>query len=286
MKINLFSLAQRPAPIRLGCFILSLVLPWLPYAAAVYIVIKDENTQTILTMGILAIEFLFLLPWWSKYIHQQTPAFRHYGLEFTRKNGVELLQGLAIGLISVLLLFALQGILGWLNFEQPSFSMVQLVLEGFITGLGVAFAEELFFRGLIYDELQRDYNSKSVVWATAIIFALLHFIKPLPVIISTSPQFLGLLLLGLACVWAKRSSRGRLGLPIGLHGGLVWGNYIIEVGKLIKYSGTVPQWVTGVNNNPLAGVMGLLSLLLLALWMRQKQLKIGNREQGTGNSKQ
>jgi len=284
MKINLFSLAQRPAPIRLGCFILSLLLPWLPYAAAVYITVKDENTRTILTMGILAIEFLFLLPWWSKYIHQQTPAFRHYGLEFTRKNGVELLRGVAIGLISVLLLFALQGMLGWLIFQQPSFSMVQLVLEGFITGLGVAFAEELFFRGFIYDELQRDYNSKSVVWATAIIFAVLHFIKPLPVIISTSPQFLGLLLLGLACVWAKRGTRGRLGLSIGLHGGLVWGNYIIEVGKLIKYSGTVPQWVTGVNNNPLAGVMGLLSLLLLALWMRKKQLEIGNGEQGTVSS--
>ncbi|MEM6752004.1 MAG: lysostaphin resistance A-like protein [Cyanobacteria bacterium P01_C01_bin.38] len=277
MKIQLFSLAQRPAPIRLGCFIFTLLLPWLPYAAAIYLIVKDENTRTILTMGILAVEFLFLLPWWSKYIHQQTRAFRHYGLEFTRKNGVELLRGVAIGLISVLALFILQGMLGWLVWQQPNFSMVQLVFEGLLTGLGVAFAEELFFRGFIYDELQRDYNYKSVVWATAIIFAVLHFIKPLPVIISTSPQFLGLLLLGLACVWAKRSCRGRLGLPIGLHGGLVWGNYIIEVGKLVKYSGTVPQWVTGVNNNPLAGIMGLLSLLLLALWMRQKQ-GIGNRE--------
>ncbi|MGB6294978.1 MAG: lysostaphin resistance A-like protein [Rivularia sp. (in: cyanobacteria)] len=271
MKINLFSLAQRPAPIRLGCFILIMLVPWLFYVAAIYLLVKDENTRTILTMGILAVEFLFLLPWWSKYIHQQTRAFPHYGLEFTRKNGVELLRGVAIGLISVLALFSLQGMLGWLVWQPPNFSMVQLVLEGLLTGLGVAFAEELFFRGFIYDELQRDYNYKSVVWATAIIFAVLHFIKPLPVIISTSPQFLGLLLLGLACVWAKRSCRGRLGLPIGIHGGLVWCNYIIEVGKLIEYSGKVPQWVTGVNNNPLAGIMGLLSLLLLALWMRKQQ---------------
>ncbi|MEL6166723.1 MAG: hypothetical protein AAFR37_24275 [Cyanobacteria bacterium J06628_3] len=108
-------------------------MPWLPYAAAVYIIFKDENTRTIFAMGILAIEFLFLLPWWSKYIHCSTPAFPHYGLEFTRKNAVELLRGIAIGLISVLLLFALQGTLGWLVFQQPSFSMVQLVLEGFIT---------------------------------------------------------------------------------------------------------------------------------------------------------
>ncbi len=274
MKINLLSLAQRPAPIRLGCFILSLLLPWLSYAATVFIIVKDENTRTILTMGILAIEFLFLLPWWSKYIHQQPQGFRHYGLEFTAKNGVELLRGVAIGLINILILFGLQGIFGWLVWQQPSFSMLQLVFEGFVIGLGVAFAEELFFRGLIYDELQRDYNSEAVVWIVAIIFALLHFIKPLPEIIRTSPQFLGLLLLGLACAWAKRSCRGRLGLPIGIHGGLVWGNYIIEVGKLIKYTGTTPQWVTGVNNNPLAGVMGLFGLTLLALWMRQKQLKV------------
>ena len=249
MKISLFSLAQRPAPIRLGCFILSLLLPWLPYAAAIYILVNDENTRTILIMGILAVEFLFLLPWWSKYIHQQAQTFRYYGLEFTRKNAVELLRGVAIGLISIFILFGLQGILGWLVWQQPSFSMLQLILEGLITGLGVAFAEELFFRGLIYDELQRDYNSKTVVWAVAIIFALLHFIKPLPEIIRTSPQFFGLLLLGLACAWAKRSCRGRLGLPIGIHGGLVWGNYIIEVGKLIKNSGTIPQRVTVVNNN-------------------------------------
>ena len=198
MKVNLFSLSQRPAPIRLGCFILSLLLLWLPFLAAVYIAVKDKNTQTILTMGILAVEFLFLLPWWSKYIHQQPQAFRYYGLEFSRKNGVELLRGVAIGLISILILFSLQGIFGWLVWQQPTFSMLQLVLEGLICGLGVAFAEELFFRGFIYDELQRDYNSKVVVWATAIIFATLHFIKPLPEIIRTSPQFLGLLLLGLA----------------------------------------------------------------------------------------
>ncbi|NJM19817.1 MAG: CPBP family intramembrane metalloprotease [Richelia sp. RM2_1_2] len=274
MKINLVSLAQRPAPIRLGCFVLCLLLPWLSYAAAIYLLVKDENTRTILTMGILAVEFLFLLPWWSKYIHQQSQTFSNYGLEFTRLWLVELLRGIAIGLISILILYGLQGIFGWLIWQQPSFSVVQLVLEGLISALGIAFAEELFFRGFIYDELQRDYDAKTVIWAVAIIFALLHFIKPLPEIIRTSPQFLGLLLLGLACVWAKRSCRGRLSLPIGIHGGLVWGVYIIEVGKLIKYTGTVPQWVTGIDNNPLVGIMGLLGLILLALWTRQKQLKL------------
>ncbi len=273
MKLNLTTIAQRPFPSRLGFFIIILLLSWLPYAATAYFFVKDANTRTIFAMVPLAIEFLLLLPWWGKYIQQQPHIFRHYGLEFTRQNGVELLKGIAIGVISVQILFIIQGILGWVVWQQPSDSLLKFILEGSLTGLGVAFAEELFFRGWIYDELERDYNPGIVLWASAVIFAALHFIKPLPEIIRTSPQFFGLLLLGLICVWAKRSCRGRLGLPIGIHGGLVWGYYIINVGNLIQYSGNVPNWVTGIDGNPLAGIMGLLFLCGLGWWMQKRTIK-------------
>ena len=268
MKNYFASLAQRSFLIRLGSFILCLFLPWLPSAALIYFLVDDSNLQTILTMVPLAIGFFLFLPVWGKYVHQQKRIFEYYGLEFTRRNGVALLRGLAIGIINILILFSLQGMLGWLVWEKPSVLLLKIVLEGSITGLGVGLAEELFFRGFIYDELQRDYSPSVVLWANSIIFATAHFIKPLPEIIQTSPQFLGLLLLSLACTWAKRSCRGGLGLSIGIHGGLVWGYYIINVGNLINYSGSVPTWITGVNNNPLAGVMGLLALTLLTLSMR------------------
>jgi membrane protease YdiL (CAAX protease family) len=59
----------------------------------------------------------------------------------------------------------------------------------------------------------------------------------------------------------KAFSEGdRLGIPIGLHAGLVWGYYIVNVGQLIEYSNQVPVWVTGIDGNPIAGVMGLLFL--------------------------
>jgi len=83
------------------------------------------------------------------------------------------------------------------------------------------------------------------------------------------PQFPGLLLLGLILVGGKRSRQNRLGLSIGFHAGLVWGYYMINVGKLIIYSGSVPDWVTGVNGNPLAGAIGLLFLGTLVLGMRK-----------------
>ncbi|MGH7999322.1 MAG: lysostaphin resistance A-like protein [Brasilonema sp.] len=273
MKKNLFRLSQRPAPIRLGCFVLSLLGIWLPIAVPIYLLVDDSNLVTILTMVPLAIGFFLFLPLWGKYLYQQPQIFRHYGLERTPLNGVELLRGLVIGLMSILILFSLEGFLGWLVWQKPNIFLLRVLLEGLIAGLGVAFAEELFFRGWILDELQRDYNPCVVLWANATIFAVAHFIKPLPEVIRTSPQFFGLLLLGLTLVWAKRGSRGRLGLPIGLHGGLTWGYYIINVGGFIKYSGQVPDWVTGVNNNPLAGIVGLIFLGVLAMWMRGRVVR-------------
>jgi len=101
----------------------------------------------------------------------------------------------------------------------------QVILEGLIVALGIGFAEELLFRGWLLDELQRDYRPRVALWVDALIYAALHFIKPLAEILRTLPGFPALLLLGLTFVWAKRSHRSRLGLPIGLHSGLVWGRW-------------------------------------------------------------
>lgn len=270
MKINFLRIFQYPAPIRLGIFILALLILWLPIAAPIRLLVRDDNLVTILTMPLLYVEFIFLLRFWGKKVHKQPQILRHYGLERTPQNALYLLRGLAIGLINILILFGIEGVLGWVVWQKPSIFLLKIILEGLIVALVYGFAEELLFRGFLFDELQRDYNSAVVVWATAVIFAVAHFIKPLPDIINTLPQFFGLLVLGLTLVWAKRLRRGRLGLSIGLHAGLIWGYYIINVGQLTKYSGAVPDWVTGVNKNPLAGLMGLVLLSVLALGMRRR----------------
>ncbi|MCV3216709.1 CPBP family intramembrane metalloprotease [Plectonema radiosum NIES-515] len=274
MKINFLRLSQYPAPVRLGIFILALLLLWLPIAAPIRLLVRDDNLVTILTMPLLYVEFILLLRLWGKKVYKQTQILRHYGLERTPQNAIDLLRGLAIGLINILILFGVEGLLGWLVWQKPSIFLLRVILEGLIVALAYGFAEELLFRGWLFDELQRDYNLRVVIWATAVIFAVSHFIKPLPEIIRTSPQFFGLLLLALFLVCAKRWRRGRLGLSIGLHAGLLWGYYIINVGQLTKYSGVVPDWVTGVNRNPLAGLMGLVLLAVLALWMERKSRAI------------
>ncbi len=239
-------------------------------AAPIYLLLSgNPNLVTILTMGLLFGGFLLLLGWWSRNVYRESQLLKRYGLRGTRQNGLDLLKGLGIGLFFTCGLFALEGLLGWLKFQTPQLPLPRLILEGLVSALGIGFAEELVFRGWLLDELQRDYSPKTSLWADAIIFAVAHFLKPISEVIRTVPQFPSLLLLGLMQVWAKRSSKGYLGLPIGLHAGFVWGYYIVNVGQVVGYSDQVSPWITGVNGNPIAGVMGLLFLSVLAFLVRK-----------------
>lgn len=270
MKRKIARLAHYPAPIRLGLFILALLLLWLPLAAPIYWLGDNSNWVSILTIVLLYAEFMLLIQFWGKHVYLEPHPLQRYGLKKTQRNVKELLLGLGTGTITVLSLFKLEGWLGWLVWQRPVVYLPQVILEGLVIGLGLGFAEELLFRGWLLDELQRDYTPRMTLWTNALLYALLHFVKPWAEILRTLPGFLGLFLLGLTLVWAKRS-RNRLGLPIGLHAGLFWGYYIINVGSLVQYSGKVPDWITGVDRNPLAGIVGLLFLGVIAFWMRRRQ---------------
>ncbi len=249
---------------------------------------QHQNTATILTLPILYAEFILLVKLWGRRVYRQPKLLWRYGLDFSRQSGKDLLLGLAIGVTSLFVLFIAEGTLGWLEWF-PSPHLLRAALEGLLVALGIGFAEELLFRGWLLDELQRDYSSQITLWVSAIVFASVHGFRA---------QFPALVLLGATLVFAKRSrstpvregniswdsdkwkslqgkhARERLALPIGLHAGLVWGYYIINVGQVVKYTGRIADWVTGVDQNPLAGLMGFLFLSILALgmwWSSQKR---------------
>ncbi len=262
-----------PAPARIGLFLLTLLIIWLPFLIPIYLLFnhKDPNLTTILTMGVLSIEFIFLVNIWGKYVYNKQNLFKTYGLVWNQKNAKYLIKGLAISLLLSCTLFIIEAIFGWLKFQQPSDSAIKLIMEGLMSALAIAFGEELLFRGWLLDELDRDYSPQNVVWINALAFAILHFIKPISEIIRIIVTFPALILLGLTLVWAKRSHDNLLGICIGIHAGLVWGYYILNVGKMLVYTDKVPSWITGIDGNPIAGVMGLLFLSILAIWMRKKR---------------
>lgn len=255
---------HRPFAIRIAIFLGLLLLCWLPVAVPVYSLLQNANTASIIGTSALYLEFLLLVRWWGRRVHGETQVWRRYGWVGTPRNGREFLRGWGLAWLALAVFFGVETLLGWVTWQNPTFPWGRLVAESLLVGVLVGIAEELLFRGWLWDELRRDYSLSTATAANATIFAVLHFLKPLAEIWRTLPQFGGLWLLGVALVWGKRRGGGRLGYPIGLHGGLVAGYYIANVGRLVRTTGTVPEWVTGIDANPLAGLLGLLLLGAIA----------------------
>ncbi|MEG3436620.1 type II CAAX endopeptidase family protein [Pannus brasiliensis CCIBt3594] len=264
------SIASYPVLARLILFLVFLLCLWLPIAGPVYLLFPNEpKIVSIVVLVTVYVEFLWLSNRWSRQVHGDR-GLAAYGLVWRRKTGIECLNGLAIGLILPFVLFLVGSLFGWIAWQAPGMNVTRLILEGSLTALGVGFAEEILFRGWLLYEFGKDYRDPLPLWITSLIFALVHFIKPLAEVIRTFPQFPALVLLGMILAWAKRATGDRLGMSIGLHAGLIWSYYILDVGDLVSPTGRVPSWVTGIDNNPLAGLLGLGFLGVLALWIRRK----------------
>jgi uncharacterized protein len=254
-------IAEFSAPLRLIIFLGALSILWLPLALPIYWLLReDSNLASILTMALLFVELLFLWQFWGRFVHGDRHIYTRYGLARSHKNTREFFQGLAIGFWLCLGLFITEALLGWIEVIHPSPSLIRIIIEGWFSAVGIALAEQLLFRGWLLDELRRDYSKKTCVWVTAIAYAIAHFLKPVAEIIRTAATFPALVLLGITLVLAKYKYGDRLGISIGIHAGLVWGYYIVSVGQLIEYTNQVPVWVTGIDGNPIAGVMGLVFL--------------------------
>ncbi|MEM7064049.1 MAG: CPBP family intramembrane glutamic endopeptidase [Cyanobacteria bacterium P01_B01_bin.77] len=252
---------------RVILFFATLLLLWAPWAVCIYglgQLFAQAQIAGILTLIALYIGFVCHAWFWGYGVHGWQRPFEIYGLIFCGRFIKDALVALLCGFGLVCVLFGLEIALGWASFHPRA--LITIALEGLGVGLGIAIAEELLFRGWLLSELLTGVSrTQAILWSSCI-FAVAHFIKPLPEVLATSPQFLGLLLLGLLLSISRYLSRSRhlwftsLGFPIGLHGGLVWGYYIVDVGDLVIPSGRVPEWVTGIHANPLSGALGVVIL--------------------------
>lgn len=266
--IQLYQLVRYPAPVRIFCFLLLLALVWVPIALPLYAWLGTDGSLSVIPLILLYVLFVVWLVPWGRRVHGQAQPLRTHGLGVSARYGRELAIGVVVGLVSLGLLFTLEGWLGWLTWQPAPPTLGRIALEGLLVGLGVGLAEELLFRGWLLDELRYDWGFTPALWASGTIYAALHFIKPWEAIVKELPSFPGLLLLGLTLGWTRQRTRGRLGMAIGLHGGLVWGYYLVAVGDLARYAQVVPDWVTGINQNPLAGVAGVVFLCAIATVLR------------------
>ncbi|MBT9313294.1 CPBP family intramembrane glutamic endopeptidase [Leptothoe kymatousa] len=270
-RLRYQQLACVALPWRILIFFALLLLLWSPLALLTYGAGYVANQGALAsTLALIALYLCFLgHAWlWGRGVHGWLRPFDQYGLVFVKRFFKDSAIALALGLGLVVGLFGLEVFLGWATLHPRGITTI--ALEGLGVALGIGLAEELLFRGWLLTELGTGVSKYQAIFWSGFIFAVAHFIKPLPDIISTSPQFLGLLLLGLILGAMRHISRyptrfQSLGLPMGLHAGLVWGYYIVDVADLVIPSGQVPEWMTGIHGNPLSGLLGVAILSGLAV---------------------
>jgi uncharacterized protein len=269
------SLAKQSPLVRVLVFLSGAVILWAPLAWPLYqlsgqgLLPGGDLIPTALLYGV----FLGLLPRWQRRVHRVRHPWQRIGFTGARRLWRGLWIGGLIGILSLIVLVLVQLGLGWAVMNTAALkaqNLMVIALTGALAALAVGWSEEVLFRGWLLGELEQGYSAGMALGLSSMVFALAHFIKPLEAILGLLPQFLGLLVLGITLVWARRSHLGpgpkktSLGPAVGLHSGLVWGYYIINVGDLIQPTHRVPAWVTGLDGNPLAGLLGIALLMGLA----------------------
>jgi hypothetical protein len=100
MNKRLRVIASYPVLLRLGIFILLLLLLWGPIALPLYYIFaQNANLVSILTLSVLYLEFLGLSHYWGRAVYGDQ-GLADYGLIWQQKTLIELINGGAIGLFS------------------------------------------------------------------------------------------------------------------------------------------------------------------------------------------
>ena len=269
--LNRFLLLQ-PAWLPTVLFIpLLYALGWL--AAVPLTLLGLPTDQLSLTGTVLSfVLFLLVMPRWAALRWSESRPWAALGIRGAKPQeqpapAAALLKGLLIaaGLLMVITSVVLIDGSGNWRGEVDATQLTNAVL----LCLGVGFAEELIFRSWLWTELQEMIGSRRAAWAQAGIFSLVHTRFNLG-LGAMGGLLIGLFLLGMVLARQRQSDRGSLWGCIGLHGGLVAGWFLLQNG-LLQLSPNAPRgwWDQGGHSpNPLGGLIGILSLLILLLIQR------------------
>ena len=202
--------------------------------------------------------------------------------------------GLGVSVVSIVSLFSLFWCLGWIQFNRhslhrnsfqsedasvpispnenvssvplepisSSLSPLVLIPSFLFLGVIVGGVEELIFRGFLTGQLWEICPVWMAGAIASLIFALLHLVWEGT---ENIPQLPGLWVMGMVLTVAWWIDDHAIALAWGLHAGWVWSVATFDALELVEYTHAVPAWVTGIDNRPLAGIMGVGALVLTGL---------------------
>jgi membrane protease YdiL (CAAX protease family) len=198
-------------------------------------------------------------------------SFVSLGLKFNPRAIGDILVGVTIAGLMMLLIFVLELMFGWLEFEgfvwelKTEQSVLYSTLEMFLLFCIVAVDEELLSRGYQLQNLEDGINLPWGVIISSVIFAFMHSKNPNFTIAAWLGLFAAGLFLGMAYVLTRQ-----LWLPIGLHlgwnffEGTVFGFQVsgLETFRIIEQTVHGPVFITGGFFGPEAGVILIPALVL------------------------
>lgn len=273
-----FLVAIPSSLLQVTIFFVTWVCLWLPLAVAIKIFLTKDKANSAnwqpfepisaeQKLPLLASLYLIapLVLWGVNKVFGN--AFSSYGLVWDWSILKSLGIGFAIGAIGLAILFGVQTLFGWVQWQKISKNeILATTLSILLLAVWISATEELIFRGFVLTQFQQDYSVYLAAAIASLIFAVLHLVWEQK---ETLPQLPGLWLMGMVLVLARYVDKGNLGLAWGLHSGWVWAIATIDTAKLVTCTGKVPQWVTGKYGKPLAGVAGISFLLATGavLWL-------------------
>lgn len=268
------SLNATPSLLRITLFFLAWILAWLPLAIPLAIALKWRPPQPLSMsqkLPLLASLYLLapLLLWAAATLTDSS--FARYGLPWNVSVLRSLVLGLGIGVAGIAVLFGIEFLLGWVRWQPPTpetggwKGVMTTVGTTLLLGLWVSLTEESIFRGFLLNELMQDFEPWVAAAIASLVFAVLHLVWEGQ---ENLPQVPGLWLMGMVLVLARWVDGGNLGLAWGLHAGWVWAIATLDTTLLFPYTERGAAWLRGIDNKPLAGLMGILFLLGTAatLW--------------------
>jgi len=265
-KIYLKILIFKPKILSTILFIPFLYLLGWILAKAIFLI--DLNNQNISLIGTIITFSIFLisLPKWFELRWGLVNTWELVGINKIHKREIiYFIKGLlfSIALMLIILVPILKNnSANWLGNISSD-----ILINAIVLMMGVGFAEELIFRGWLFEELKNQFGLKKALIFQGLIFSLVHIGFNMPFIEMTS-ILIGLFLLGILLALFRLKSNNSLWGCVGLHGGLVGGWFLINNG-LFQISKDAPSWLVGpgnVNTNPLGGIVGIILLISLCFF--------------------
>lgn len=239
--------------------VITLAIFRLPLAAALQPDALTQQVRDVYSGGLYLTLVCLLLFFWLRW---EGRAWKDLGYTFFWRR---ILEGMGVGVAALGTVYGSAMALGWVQFAAPAAWPPHLLVSALLAGLFIGLVEEGVFRGVLLGTLLRDTPAPVAIGISAMVYALVHFIRPGVNVVASLFPFLGLWMTGVLLGYAAWSRR-TLWSSAAIHGTWVCFITLSSQLNLWRYAEATVLW-TG-NGYPSSGGLTMLAILVALAYFR------------------